>query len=724
MKHWLLIAITALSIRGEWSNDPGNPVNLGSGIQPQIVSTSDGGSYVAWLTSGNFHIYLQRLDINGNPQWNPGGLLVSDATNSSWIAVYHMNLAVDGDNNAIISAVDTRTGNWEVYAYKMDPDGNPVWNENGLVLSSNGSENISPRLSIEPLENSIVVSWFESTNNSSLHLQRISSTGDMLWGASGISVSTFNASLVSPQSALSSDGHILVQAIKQTGSFPALSSQVIMQKYALEGTAQWSAWLPLADPVGFPLGNWLQDIQPDLNGGAFSSWTEMTSQNQTGKIQSVSDTGTLEWTSATEASTSANNFRVSPRLALANDGSGVYAVWGESDANQINRGILAQRIDTTGTRMWGDGGLAVETMGLSSFLDINTDQVDDDLLISYIRQYSFGTMDIFASRLESDGSFAWDTERATVTNSAAEKSDLNMTRGPGCAFLTWSEAGNIKAHCLLDDGSLGIPGETPQDTLNYFPMSVGQRWHYASSFDSTFITVVDSHLIGDEPYYEFDNWYPNEYINAFHFESYEVVVNSGAADQLLYDFGASLNDTWIFQFPGTDISEITLTSIGDTIVTELGTFTDCIGFHRFIGADYEYYDWFAPEIGLVQRDVITFAGPHRYQLYDMEQVVVGIDETEQNTPHDFILNQNYPNPFNPSTQIQYTLPAQTEVSVVIYDVNGTQVLELQKGLQEAGNHTLQWHAVNDAGSPVPSGLYFCRVTGFGLAQTIKMVHLK
>ena len=723
MKHWLLIAITALSIRGEWSNDPGNPVNLGSGIQPQIVSTSDGGAYVAWLTSGNFHIYLQRLDINGNPQWNPGGLLVSDATNSSWIAVYHMNLAVDGDNNAIISAVDTRTGNWEVYAYKMDPDGNPVWNENGLVLSSNGSENISPRLSIEPLENSIVVSWFESTNNSSLHLQRISSTGDMLWGASGISVSTFNASLVSPQSALSSDGHILVQAIKQTGSFPALSSQVIMQKYALEGTAQWSAWLPLADPVGFPLGNWLQDIQPDLNGGAFSSWTEMTSQNQTGKIQSVSDTGTLEWTSATEASTSANNFRVSPRLALANDGSGVYAVWGESDANQINRGILAQRIDTTGTRMWGDGGLAVETMGLSSFLDINTDQVDDDLLISYIRQYSFGTMDIFASRLESDGSFAWDTERAPVTNSAAEKSDLNMTRGPGCAFLTWSEAGNIKAHCLLDDGTLGIPGETPQDTLNYFPLIENWGIVLASEIDTTTILVVDSIYMNGTLYRAIDNYYPGESINLFRVDGNQVKVWDGSDDAVLYDISVPINTTWEFNV-GDYGSEITFISRGDTIETEMGVYENCFCFHRFIGADYEYYDWLAEDGGLVQRDVVTIAGPRRYILID-RLIPVGIeDKKSSTTPGNFQLSQNYPNPFNPSTQIQYTLPAQTEVSVVIYDVNGTQVLELQKGLQEAGNHTLQWHAVNDAGSPVPSGLYFCRVTGFGLAQTIKMVHLK
>ncbi len=722
MKHWLLIAFMALAVRGEWSSDPGNPVNLGIGIQPQIASTSDGGAYVTWLTSGDFHIYIQRLDINGDPQWNPGGILVSNAANSSWIAVYHLNLAVDAEDNAIITSVDTRTGNWEVYAYKIDTAGSHVWGEDGLTLSTNGRDNISPRLVVAPSDSSVIVTWCDDFT--SLRLQRISSDGQLLWGADGIGASTFNANLVSPQPDLSSDGNILVQAIKQTGSFPAQNSQVILQKYDLDGSAQWTSWLPMANAVGFPLGNWLQDLQPDPEGGAFSSWTEMTTQNQTGMIQSVNAAGTLDWTSAVEASTTADNFRVSPILTLATDISGVYAVWGEADAAQINRGILVQKIDPAGARLWGEGGLAVEPMDLSSFLDIRTDHIDDDLLVSYIKQYSFGTTDIFAIRLEMDGSFAWPVERVPVTNSAAAKSDLSMTRGSDWSILTWSEAGSIKAHCLLDDGTLGTPGYTPPDTLNYFPMTVGQRWSYAGTFDSTHITVLDSHLIGDEVYYDFDAWYPNESINSFHLEGYEVVVNSGAADQLLYDFGANLEESWGFDFAGTYNSQITLASIGDTIVTSLDTYTDCIGFHRHIGADYEYYDWFAPDVGLVQRDVVTIVGPQRYRLYDIQHVAVGIDEAEQNLPHHFMLNQNYPNPFNPSTRIQYAIPASGEVSVIVYDVHGNQISELHKGFQEAGNYTIEWSGINDTGMMIPSGLYFCQLKQAGFAQTIRMVYLK
>ena len=46
---WMGFAV----IFAQWSTDPGNPQMLGSGIQPQVHATSDGGVYIAWLTTSN-----------------------------------------------------------------------------------------------------------------------------------------------------------------------------------------------------------------------------------------------------------------------------------------------------------------------------------------------------------------------------------------------------------------------------------------------------------------------------------------------------------------------------------------------------------------------------------------------------------------------------------------------------------------------------------------------
>ena len=147
----------------QWSSDPAFPQLLGSGIQAQVAATSDGGVYIAWLSDGNYHVYVQRLDATGEVQLDESGILVSDNNNSSWIAVYHLNLAVDSDDNAIITTVDQRTGIWEVYAWKIAPNGSMLWGEDGVVVTATGASNMSPRLTVLP-DNSVAVTCTHDNN--------------------------------------------------------------------------------------------------------------------------------------------------------------------------------------------------------------------------------------------------------------------------------------------------------------------------------------------------------------------------------------------------------------------------------------------------------------------------------------------------------------------------------------------------------------------------------
>jgi len=84
-----------------------------------------------------------------------------------------------------------------------------------------------------------------------------------------------------------------------------------------------------------------------------------------------------------------------------------------------------------------------------------------------------------------------------------------------------------------------------------------------------------------------------------------------------------------------------------------------------------------------------------------------------------ILQQNSPNPFNPVTEISFSLPAETAVRLVVYDLKGQVVEVLVDGRLAAGFHTRTWDARNHA-----SGVYFCRLTAGGVVQTRKMIMLK
>ena len=88
-------------------------------------------------------------------------------------------------------------------------------------------------------------------------------------------------------------------------------------------------------------------------------------------------------------------------------------------------------------------------------------------------------------------------------------------------------------------------------------------------------------------------------------------------------------------------------------------------------------------------------------------------------PKIFLLSQNYPNPFNSITNIQYQLPASSEVLLTIYNIRGHEVLHLVENEQPAGYHQITWKAPN-----VASGMYFYRIQAGKFVQTRKMILLR
>jgi hypothetical protein len=85
----------------------------------------------------------------------------------------------------------------------------------------------------------------------------------------------------------------------------------------------------------------------------------------------------------------------------------------------------------------------------------------------------------------------------------------------------------------------------------------------------------------------------------------------------------------------------------------------------------------------------------------------------------FELSQNYPNPFNPTTNIRYSLPKASNVSLTVYNILGQQIARLVNGFKMAGSYTITWNAENTA-----SGIYIYRLQAGSNTLTKKMTVLK
>jgi hypothetical protein len=102
----------------------------------------------------------------------------------------------------------------------------------------------------------------------------------------------------------------------------------------------------------------------------------------------------------------------------------------------------------------------------------------------------------------------------------------------------------------------------------------------------------------------------------------------------------------------------------------------------------------------------------------------GISEEKGSILSGFVLEQNYPNPFNSITTIQYSLPQEDKVTLILYDLKGSQIKTLINDRQIPGVKTLMWNGKNDAGKPVPSGIYLYTMASGNIITTRKMIFLK
>ncbi len=88
-------------------------------------------------------------------------------------------------------------------------------------------------------------------------------------------------------------------------------------------------------------------------------------------------------------------------------------------------------------------------------------------------------------------------------------------------------------------------------------------------------------------------------------------------------------------------------------------------------------------------------------------------------PEEFILYPIYPNPFNPVAEIQFALPKEMDIMIVVHDVQGRLVTTVADGVFPAGYHEQQWDGQNYS-----SGVYFLQMIAGSHLINQKLILLK
>src|SRR3990172_9462738 len=115
----LLQPVLASSGFAQWSIDPfvNNAISSEADEQtyPTIASDGAGGAIITWIDgrSGDDDIYAQRIDAAGVVQWTAGGVAISTAANGQYLPT----IVSDGAGGAIVAWYDSRSGaSYDIYA--------------------------------------------------------------------------------------------------------------------------------------------------------------------------------------------------------------------------------------------------------------------------------------------------------------------------------------------------------------------------------------------------------------------------------------------------------------------------------------------------------------------------------------------------------------------------------------------------------------------------------
>lgn len=88
-------------------------------------------------------------------------------------------------------------------------------------------------------------------------------------------------------------------------------------------------------------------------------------------------------------------------------------------------------------------------------------------------------------------------------------------------------------------------------------------------------------------------------------------------------------------------------------------------------------------------------------------------------PNEFLLSQNYPKPFNSSTVIRYSLPQETKINLLIYDITGKEVCIPLDETQKPAKYEIIYN-----GSKLSSGVYYYVLRSEKFVQARKFVLLR
>ncbi len=157
---------------------------------PKIISDGAGGAVITWndTYTGSSDVYAQRVNSNGIILWQSNGVTVCG---NEYDQIYP-DLVSDDEGGAIIAWLDEWYPDTGIFAQRVDLNGNLLWTPGGAPVYLTEELVESPVICSDGAGGAIlsITNEWVSTPDGNIYAQRIDPEGELRWQAAGAAVCT------------------------------------------------------------------------------------------------------------------------------------------------------------------------------------------------------------------------------------------------------------------------------------------------------------------------------------------------------------------------------------------------------------------------------------------------------------------------------------------------------------------------------------------------------
>ncbi len=651
---------------------------------PYAVPDGAGGAIIVWQDwrNGNLDVYAQHMDAGGYPRWYYSGVGVCTASsNQTWIRP-----VPDGSGGAVLTWMDLRSGNYDIYAQRVNGAGASLWTAGGVPICTLTSVEGNPSITQDDA-GGFIITWMDQRSGggqNDIYAQRLNAAGAIQWTANGVAV------CAQPYSQHYSycvgdgaGGAVITWLDDRLGDS---KHQVYAQRIDYAGAARWTA--NGVNLSSLPFGTMEARVVSDGGGGGIVSWLDGSI-----KAQHVDGAGTKLWGENGRLICGSYGSPSAPRIA-PNGAGGAVIVWPDDRAGSND--IYAAHVE-------GDGDLYDPAPSIAGIADIPADEGGKIWL-------------------------AWDASRdETLIGNLVTHYTIWRAIDPAAAALAGEEG-----RPLLAAGD-GIPAdllkgtvriETLGATLYYWQLIETQDIYYQPTYGLPIETLYDSTEAGTGYHYfqvVAQTIYPTMYFASAPDSGYSVDNLSPCAPLCLAGEQSFVPEGLVLSWkpntePDLDVYRV-YRDVDPTFEPGPGNLLVSLCDTTAFDGDWSWDSGFCYKVSAVD----VHGNESGYALLCSDGVT-GVEPAR--APDATFLAQNWPNPFNPATTIAFGLVEPGHVSLRVYDAAGRLVATLVEETRPAGLYRIDWDGRSHDGAPAASGVYFYKLRARAFEETKKMVLLR